>query len=48
MYLQYNGGLDPTRFVIVGHGQDNPIGDNSTAAGRATNRRTDIFFKAAK
>ncbi len=43
-YLQAQG-VDPTRFIIVGNGDKNPIADNSTEDGKAMNRRTDIFFK---
>ncbi len=35
-------GFDRNRFVIVGNGPDNPVADNSTASGRAKNRRTDF------
>ena len=37
---QYN--FDKDRFVVVGNGQDKPIADNSSDAGRAKNRRTDF------
>ena len=43
-YLQAQG-VDATRFIIVGNGDSNPIGDNNTEEGKAANRRTDIFFK---
>lgn len=42
-YLVGNG-LDPERFVVAGYGEDVPIASNSTADGRARNRR--IEFKA--
>lgn len=38
-------GIAPERIIAVGFGQDKPIADNSTAAGRAQNRRTE--FKIA-
>lgn len=41
-YLQQEYGFDENRFVIVGNGSDKPVADNSTAAGRAANRRTDF------
>ena len=41
-YLQEEYGFDVNRFVIVGNGSDKPIADNSTADGRAANRRTDF------
>lgn len=43
-YLQYQG-VDPTRFVVIGNGQDHPIGDNNTEEGKEQNRRTEIFYK---
>lgn len=38
------GGLKPERFSIQGYGQYSPKYDNSTAAGRAKNRRVEIFL----
>jgi chemotaxis protein MotB len=51
--LQKSYGLDPKRMTAAGRSEYLPISDNSTAAGRATNRRTrivvlpqlDQFFK---
>jgi chemotaxis protein MotB len=51
--LQKSYGLDPKRMTAAGRSQYLPLADNSTAAGRATNRRTrivvlpqlDQFFK---
>lgn len=43
-YLQYQD-IDPTRFIIIGNGEDKPISDNNSEAGKAENRRTDAFFK---
>lgn len=40
-YLQRRG-VSPDRMVIVGFGEDRPIADNRTAAGRAQNRRVEI------
>ncbi len=38
-------GVAASRMAAVGHGQDNPIADNSTDAGRAQNRRVDLVKK---
>ena len=37
-------GVDPNRIVISGRGEREPIADNGTAAGRARNRRVEIFL----
>jgi Outer membrane protein and related peptidoglycan-associated (lipo)proteins len=37
-------GVDPNRVVIAGRGEHEPIADNSTEAGRARNRRVEIFL----
>ncbi len=44
-YLTSNG-IAPSRITTVGYGEKDPIGDNSTAEGRAQNRR--IEFKVLK
>lgn len=36
--------VDPTRLMASGQGKYNPIADNSTAEGRAKNRRTEIVL----
>ncbi|HHC07809.1 MAG TPA: OmpA family protein [Actinobacteria bacterium] len=36
-------GADPDRFVVVGYGDTRPIADNSTAEGRARNRRIEFI-----
>jgi NitT/TauT family transport system substrate-binding protein len=46
-YLQFQG-LDPTRFVVIGNGEEKPVANNGTAEGKAANRRTDAFFKIVK
>lgn len=37
-------GVDPNRIIISGRGEREPIADNGTAAGRARNRRVEIFL----
>lgn len=37
-------GVDPSRVYITGRGEHEPIADNSTDAGRARNRRVEIFL----
>ena len=39
--------IDPSRLTSAGQGQYNAIGDNSTAEGRAQNRRTEILLSPA-
>ena len=34
--------VNPTRFTIMGYGEDQPVADNATASGRQQNRRVDI------
>jgi OOP family OmpA-OmpF porin len=38
-------GVDAGRLLAVGHGAEQPIGDNATAAGRASNRRIEFAKK---
>jgi outer membrane protein OmpA-like peptidoglycan-associated protein len=35
-------GVDPARLSAVGYGEDVPLGDNKTEAGRTLNRRIEI------
>jgi len=35
-----------TRFFAIGHGEEKPIANNETAAGRTKNRRIDIVLIA--
>jgi outer membrane protein OmpA-like peptidoglycan-associated protein len=37
-------GIDPTRLVPVGYGEDRPIEDNGTPAGREINRRVEFHI----
>jgi chemotaxis protein MotB len=36
--------IDPARFTAAGQGEYNPVADNSTAEGRAQNRRTELIL----
>lgn len=38
------GGVSPARIVAIGRGEAQPIASNSTAAGRAQNRRVEIII----
>jgi len=42
--LQNNYGVDPKRLTAGGRGEYNPIADNSSAQGKAQNRRTQIII----
>lgn len=37
--------LSEDRFVMNWYGKDNPVADNSTAEGRAKNRRVEVVVK---
>ena len=41
-YLSENG-IDPDRMTVLGFGETKPIGDNSTDAGKAENRRIEFI-----
>ena len=41
-------GADPAKIKTVGHGENNPIADNSTSEGRAKNRRVEIKVDGVK
>ncbi|MBW8829543.1 MAG: OmpA family protein [Burkholderiales bacterium] len=38
-------GVSPTRIQTAGHGEREPVADNSTDAGRARNRRVEIYLR---
>lgn len=40
-------GVAPERITAEGHGADDPVADNSTAEGRANNRRVEIVVRPA-
>lgn len=42
--LQKDHNIDPNRLIAAGRGEYNILADNSTATGRATNRRTRIII----
>lgn len=42
--LEQKFGVNPSRLTAGGRGEHNPIGDNTTDAGRARNRRTEIII----
>ncbi len=44
-YLVEKQGIDPARLKATGHGQDSPVADNKTSAGRAKNRRVELHLK---
>jgi K(+)-stimulated pyrophosphate-energized sodium pump len=41
-----SAGVAPDRLVTKGYGEDHPVGDNSTADGRAANRRISMLVTA--
>lgn len=43
MALQNNYGVDPKRLTAGGRGEYNPVADNTSEAGKAKNRRTQII-----
>lgn len=45
LYLN-NNGIDNSRLTTIGKAFDQPVADNSTAAGRAKNRRVEVFIAA--
>lgn len=47
-YLISHEGVDPSKVFIKGLGKSAPIAENSTAAGRSKNRRTEVLFLVSK
>ncbi len=46
--LLITNGIDSADIIAIGVGENEPIADNSTAAGKAINRRGEFIFKARK
>ncbi len=46
-YLVKNG-ISPSRLIVKGFGENNPIGDNRTIKGRDLNRRVEIYIVEEK
>ncbi|MCL2461963.1 MAG: OmpA family protein [Defluviitaleaceae bacterium] len=46
--LMDRSGIPPERLSAVGYGEYRPLADNSTAEGRAKNRRVDIILLSSK
>lgn len=44
LLLQHGSGINPSRIEACGHGEFAPKADNSTAEGKAANRRTEIIL----
>ncbi|HHP0478622.1 TPA: OmpA family protein [Vibrio campbellii] len=44
-YMTSNG-IEPERIQVIGLGETSPIADNSTAEGKAMNRRVEIFVES--
>ena len=43
-YLENKNVISPAKYLSIGYGLHSPIADNSTSAGRAKNRRVEIFI----
>lgn len=47
-YIISHEGVDPSKVFIKGFGKSSPMSENSTAAGRRDNRRTELLFLVSK
>ncbi len=43
--ILYNNGVDASRIMVGGRGENNPIADNNNNAGRSANRRVELYIK---
>jgi outer membrane protein OmpA-like peptidoglycan-associated protein len=43
--ILYNNGVDASRIMVGGRGENNPIADNNSDNGRSANRRVELFIK---
>jgi chemotaxis protein MotB len=43
-FMAQNGGVDPARLSAIGYGEYRPLVPNTTAEGRRTNRRIEIYI----
>ncbi|MDD2494832.1 MAG: flagellar motor protein MotB [Tissierellia bacterium] len=46
-YLEDKNAIDPAKYLAIGYGLYSPLADNSTAEGRAKNRRVEIYISRA-
>jgi len=44
LYLEVKNVIKPSKYLAIGYGLYKPIADNSTAEGRAKNRRVEIYI----
>jgi chemotaxis protein MotB len=42
--LLIDSGVDGSRLIAIGHGDNDPVGSNDTADGRARNRRVEVMI----
>ena len=44
MYFEQEKGIQPDKLIAMGYGDNYPVGDNSTEAGRRLNRRVELVI----